>query len=296
MSHQGSSKSLTPSKLCLLQLVLFYCRNYIPPDGKIPILSYLAAQLLPVRRADNLSAAPGRALINSRNIDDFCVLLSPYKAPPSDSKNLWEHFIASLWHVRDIDHFFTWVNNFNKLLVDQALSEHIDVHEARPKHVVLSRNSLLGVFVRRAVLEFEQLQFHDVATLWQDFDTYRAATADCHRPEHSMFSDSVVRAANNDFHNIADERILAIIGQSYNNADDHFSTSSTKDTERLLEFQIDEMQSLSHPLEQGAFTHCIAEHGSRIPSDVRDFLESALDSTAKTSTLMHYIRYTCSNS
>ena len=153
--------------------------------------------------------------------------------------------MASLRDVRDIDQFFTWVNNFNKLLVDQVLFERIDNHETRPQRIVLAKNSLLGVFVRRAVLEFEQLQFHDVATLWQDFVTYRAATADFHGSNMSTSVDSTVCASNNDFDNMADERILAIIEQSYNITHDHISTSSTKDTERLLEFQIDEMQSLS---------------------------------------------------
>jgi len=246
MSQQSSSRSLTPVNLCLLQLILFYCRNHIPTDGTIPILSYLATQLLPVRRADSVVAAPSKTNIDARNLDDLRRLLSPYRAfPTHDAKNLWVHFVDSLWDVCDIDHFFTWVNNFSKLLVEQVLSGRIDVHETRPRHVVLSKNSLLGVFVRRAVLEFEQLQFHDVATLWQDFDAYRAVTADFHGQGLSTSLDSTVRATNYGFDNMADARILAIIGQNYNKAHDRFSTSSTRDTQRLLEFQIDEMQSVS---------------------------------------------------
>lgn len=235
-----STPCLTPSGLCLLQLISLYCHNNVPAEGVISVLSFLASQITPHR---TLGAAPAHASQVSSptlSLEDFRTLLSPYKTSHGDSSNLWQHFINSLWTIQDIDQFFSWTDQFNQLFVlSPAL---IDDSRPAPTWTTLSRTSLLGVFVRRSLLEFEQLQFHDVMTLWKGFYMYRASTADVHRPELSASFNNLPRAVNNDFNNVADDRILALIDQQFDDATTFEQTSSIE-TERLLEFQIGEMQS-----------------------------------------------------
>lgn len=235
-----STPCLTPSGLCLLQLISLYCHNNIPAEGVIPVLSFLASQITPHRALGVAPAHAGQVSSATLSLEDFRTLLSPYKTSHNDSSNLWHHFITSLWTIRDIDQFFSWTERFDQLFVlSPAL---VDVSRPATIWIALSKTSLLGVFVRRSLLEFEQLQFHDVMTLWKGFYAYRAATADVHRPELSASFNNLPRAVNNDFNNVADDRILALIDQQFDDAAALGQTSSIE-IERLLEFQIGEMQS-----------------------------------------------------
>jgi anaphase-promoting complex subunit 5 len=107
----------------------------------------------------------------------------------------------------------------------------------------LSRSSPLGAFVRRAYLEYTRLQFHDSVKLWSGFVKYRLPTyhvyarrnpSDSHDPvDINLFDqglDSTSYLSRVVYGNIEDEvRDKGVVG--------------VKDAERLVEFQVGELQS-----------------------------------------------------
>lgn len=108
--------------------------------------------------------------------------------------------------------------------------------------MLLSRGSPLGAFVRRCQLEFTRLQFQDSVKLWRGFIKYRLPTFHAwarRNPsaEHTAV-DMNLAAIGADVSSPLGQAVYGNIGRDV----EEEASISTKDVERLLEFQVGELQ------------------------------------------------------
>lgn len=107
-----------------------------------------------------------------------------------------------------------------------------------------SRSSPLGAFVRRTQLEFIRLQFHDAVGLWTHFVKYRMSTYKAWAKRNPADAQTTVDV------NLVELGIgltsplgRVVYGDLEEKGEEDEGYVSTRDVERLLEFQVGEMQS-----------------------------------------------------
>ncbi|KAI8322970.1 hypothetical protein GQ54DRAFT_332832 [Martensiomyces pterosporus] len=78
----------------------------------------------------------------------------------SESQSLHELLVRRIGELRSLDAFFNFFDGLKQLVVDAESRV-----EADEDAVLLDSESILGVFVRRCCLAFDQLEFHQAGTL-----------------------------------------------------------------------------------------------------------------------------------
>lgn len=237
------SRYLTPSKIALLCLVSVYTEGVVPHSSVLHVLSFLVSCLSPL--------APESGANSSVSIADIEETLSG-QASSVPGRSVWDLFLRKIWGIDSCDALELFFSDISALLAktrDEQLRDRDNglAPESAGGSMRLSRCSPLGVFVRRAQLESTRLQFHDSVRLWKGFVKYRLpsygawarknpaeeqATVDINLLELGLDVKSpLARVA---YGNIEDE-----------DEEQEVPFVSTKDVERLLEFQIGELQSMS---------------------------------------------------
>lgn len=174
-----------PADIGLLALVDLYTEGAVPSGAIVPVLSFLASHAGVSPSKDSSSsrdcwqeARDGIHMVSS--VRAFEVLLSPFPAAVGlPRRRLWHLFLARLWAVDCLDALHEFFDSLPALLATKEdMRRMVEPEEgARPGRVPLVSNSPLAMFVRRAHLEFNRLQFEDASALWTDFIVYRQQTA-----------------------------------------------------------------------------------------------------------------------
>jgi anaphase-promoting complex subunit 5 len=111
----------------------------------------------------------------------------------------------------------------------------------------LSRSSPLGAFVRRSYLEYTRLQFHDSVKLWTGFVKYRLPTytywSRRHRGAEGKTIDANLLALGLD----STSHLSQVVYGNIEDDEEDEGVVSVKDAERLVEFQVGELQSMYSP-------------------------------------------------
>lgn len=239
------ARYLTPSKIGLLALVALYSDGIVPTAATIPLLSFLVAHLLP-------SDAPKPVTQPDEPARKFAVVIDEFQkatithASGIPGRTLWDLFLKKLWEINSLDALHVFFDTLAILLAKTREEIQKDAENGIPQatdKVLLSRNSPLGAFVRRAQLEFTRLQFHDRITLWKAFVTYREPTMAMWKRRNpgagKTSFDSNLREENA---LILDRLIDVVYGDLADEERPEFEIS-TDDVEKVLEFQVNEMQS-----------------------------------------------------
>lgn len=241
------SRYLTPFKIGLLALTSLYCDGIVPTAATIPVLSFIVSHIIVPAASDipHTFAASKTGLQNS-----FGETLTA-RASGIPGRTLWDLFLKKLWSLNSFDALDDFFKSLRSLLIkskgDSArLSEQNVAHWGNK--ILLSRGSPLGAFVRRADLEYTRLQFDDAVTLWKNFLKLRQPTATEWAQRNiaigPMSYDQTLQAlAGTEQHPL----VYALYGDLYTN-DKEFETvemASMEDMERLLEFQVNQMQRQS---------------------------------------------------
>ena len=258
-----------------------YCDGYMAPDATMPVLSFIADQLLP-----ESVCGQKRRLSTDRPsllaLEDFSRLLDPLitRPLPKESKNLWQAFVTISWRIDNLDMLFDFFQSMSLLFEERK--SHASPEEAGVPHVVLKKASLLGAFVRRAMLEFERLIFHDAVALWQDYERFRA-------PAHPK---GLYERPFADLDPSPSSTVSQILHRGVEVDKTSASQASSGDVERLLIFQVEQMQSTyaySEPRDtQADFAQ---ELGVRLPQEIEERFESILRPSAEVSSLSNYAKY-----
>jgi anaphase-promoting complex subunit 5 len=250
------ARFLTPAKIGLLALIELYTDAEVPTSSTIPILSFLVSHILPPSHPSpldsntGLSYGPRNFVITTHHFDE---LLMDH---PSESglpgRSLWHLFLKKLWDINSLDALHVFFDRRSHLLVktreEMQYDAEMGIPPPSPEMIILSRTSPFGTFVRRAQLEFFRLKFHDALNLWKSFVAYRQPTLPAWRKwnreaGHWSF-DVVLHEGNEEWEDHMLETFATVAyGNLINKPEDADGLVSTDDVEKLLEFQIEHMQS-----------------------------------------------------
>lgn len=242
------ARYLTPSKIGLLSLISLYTDSLVPSSAVIPILSFIVSHLIPVESPS--SSYSSSSLSRPRNfiisIADFQEACSVYPSA-IPGRNIWDLLLKRLWEINSFDALHVFFDHLSILLAKTREEQRSDAEQGivnpPDNRILLSRTSPLGTFIRRAQLEFVRIQFHDAVTLWKSFISYRQPTWATWRKRNPLAGRESFDV-NLDGDVMHDRLTNAIYGQDLTKDAQIAGDVSTDDLERLLEFQVDEMQSM----------------------------------------------------
>ncbi|KAI1493988.1 anaphase-promoting complex subunit 5-domain-containing protein [Biscogniauxia mediterranea] len=284
------SRFLNPAKIGLLALIELYTNKTVPTSSIVEVLSFITSHLID-NDASRTSASAGSRWERAKStvslvvsIADFEKVLTPHTAASGmPGRSLWYVFLDKLWKIDSLDALHEFFEHCSDMLAkskeELRRDTEMGIAAPGPEVILLSRNSPFGAFVRRSQLEFTRTRFHDAFELWKDFVKYRQTTAAYYRKKTPSFQrlsfDNVLLSGEGDWGLGVD----AIASVAYGDMlrDDHSSTLpvSTDDIEKLLEFQIEQMQ----------------KYGNRIPLEIRHQFQDLLNDSFMIPSLSHYLSY-----
>ncbi|KAH7037478.1 anaphase-promoting complex subunit 5-domain-containing protein [Microdochium trichocladiopsis] len=284
------SRYLNPAKIGLLALIELYVSKAVPASATVDILSFTASHLLDIGHSSapkNPEARWKRAESTVSlvvTIAEFEKVLSPLTtASGIPGRGLWYAFLEKLWKIDSLDALHEFFGRCGNMLARTKEEEKRDneagVAPPDPDTILLSRNSPFGAFVRRSQLEFTRLRFHDAFELWKDFVRYRQTTAAYYRKKTPSFQrlsfDTVLLTGEHEWGSTVED--IASVAYSGMLRGDPIATLpvSTDDIEKLLEFQIEQMQ----------------KYGNRIPLEIRHQFHDLVNDSAMVPSLSHYLSY-----
>ena len=241
------SRYLTSSKIGLLALIALYTESVVPSAATIPILSFLVSHILPNNPSSSRDEAALRSRDSTLSIDDFQKATIGYVSG-IPGRTIWDLLLNKLWKLNSFDALNVFFDALSSLLQktpeEQQKEAEDGVDQApNPNHMLISRVSPLGVFVRRSQLEFTRLQFHDGVTLWKGFIAYRTPTLAQWKKRNQTAGNTSFDANLQEDHLGLGDRLTEVVYGDLGTDGQQGSNVSTEDVEKLLEYQVDHMQS-----------------------------------------------------
>jgi anaphase-promoting complex subunit 5 len=248
------ARFLTPSKIALLCLIELYTDAVVPSSSTIPILSFILNQLLPSTqsKAQHKSSAPAQGLPFILDLTSFETLLTAHSSAAAlPGRTLWDGFLAKLWEIDSLHALHVFFARRSNLLAksgeDAKKDNEIGIPAPSPDMIILSRTSPFGSFVRRAKVEFERLMFSDAQSLWTAFVRWRHETRTYWARRNGMLNryagDKALSDGEDEWGPEATEMLELVAYGGLSIEDEEEGRVSTDDVEKLLEFQVEQMQS-----------------------------------------------------
>ena len=240
------SRYLTSSKIGLLALISLYCDSVVPSTATIPILSFLVCHLLPasvVTSAKESSSATRNLGISIEDFQKSTIIL----VSGIPGRTVWDLLLKKLWEINSLDALNVFFDGLSLLLEKTPEQQERDAEEGimpESHRVLLSRVAPLGAFVRRAQLEFTRLQIHDSIMLWKSFVDYREPTLPLWRKRNPSAGKKTFDTNLEDYHLHLGDRLTEIAYGDLDDSNRKEALISTDDVEKLLEYQVDQMQSM----------------------------------------------------
>lgn len=240
------ARYLTPSKVALLALISVYTDGVVPNSAIVPVLSFLVSHLLPLdpSRPSEQVSKPGDHTIPIREFEK--VTASLQSSVPG--RTVWDIFLKRLWLLDCFDSLEEFITNLGDILVksrEELIRDRNHGIAPDPRPNRLGRASPLGSFVRRAQLEYTKLRFDDAIQLWTAFIKYRMPTYRAWAKRHPRASQSMVDGNLADLGvDLASPLAKVVYGET-EDGNEIKAGMSIKDIERLLQFQVGELQSKS---------------------------------------------------
>lgn len=241
------SRYLTSSKIGLLALISLYTESVVPSAATVPVLSLLVSHILPSTSKVVRTESELYSQHNTLAINEFQGALKGHVSG-IPGRTVWDLFLHKLWKINSFDALHVFYDTLSLLLQktpkgpQNEVNDYVDPH---PNRMLLARTSPLGSFVRRAQLEFTRLPFHDSVTLWKTFIAYRAPTLlqwKKRNPTAGFMSfDTNLRK----YGLSQGDPLTEVVYGEFEDSLQQQSSVSTADVERLLDHQVDNMQSES---------------------------------------------------
>ncbi|KAL2860197.1 anaphase-promoting complex subunit 5-domain-containing protein [Aspergillus pseudodeflectus] len=271
------SRYLTPSKVALLCLVHIYTEGVVPNSSAIHVLSFIVAYLSSVGAGDTPPSSEAWTKQHSVSIKDLedALITQPSSIP---GRSIWDLFLRKLWSIDSCDAlevFFTEISTTLAKTREEQIRERDAGLAPETNCMRLSRCSPLGAFVRRAQLEFTRLQFHDSVNLWKGFVKYRLSTYRTWARKNPSDEQPSVDINLLDLGLETNSRLAQVAYGHIEHDEEDDRYVSTKEVERLLEFQIGELQRF----------------GGRVPEEMKAQLERIIEAGVTLPNLVHYLRF-----
>ncbi|RDI80150.1 hypothetical protein Vi05172_g9914 [Venturia inaequalis] len=267
------NRYLTPSKISLLVLVSLYCESAVPNPAIIPVLSFVVTRLIPSTNSST-SVSPGTAINSALTVDDLEKLLEQYQSN-QPGRSLLDQFLKKLWSIDCLHSLHQFFNDLGAYLVPPHGNNSDEVVKPPNCHVALTRVSPLGIFIRRAQLEFTRIKFHDAVSLWTAFLNFRAPTEDGWRKKNPSASQKPLDAGISNFNLENQNHLLQACYGSLDPNQLENAKFSTEDIEAMLEFQLDRLQKL----------------GNRMPEDMKNRFRDLMGQLSTMPSLAHFVRF-----
>jgi anaphase-promoting complex subunit 5 len=177
--QENMSRYLTPSKVSLLALVQLYCEAPISGSFTIPLLSFILSEISS-SSTENAIVQDAQDVPKPRlSAVDFDVEALQCE-PGLPGRTLFDLFIKRLWEIDSLDALHVLFQSLDDLFQPLSLpaegEDTLSSLQKKRQKITLSGTSPIGLFVRRARLEFTRLQFSDVLKLWTAFVAFRRPT------------------------------------------------------------------------------------------------------------------------
>ncbi|KAM0109741.1 APC5 protein [Aspergillus fumigatus] len=208
-------------------------------------------------------------------IDDLEDALSS-KASSIPGRSIWDLFLKKIWSIDSCDALEVFFTEISDILVksrEEQIRDRDNGLAPETGRMRLSRCSPLGAFVRRAQLEFTRLQFHDSVKLWKGFVHYRLPTYRVWSKKNPSTERDPVDINLLELNLDSTSHLAQVAYGNIEMQEEDGIYVSTKDVERLLEFQIGELQRL----------------GGRVPDGMKVQLERIMASGVAIPNLTYYL-------
>lgn len=239
------SRYLTPSRIGLLALAFLYTEGVVPTSEATGTLSFLISHILP--DASRPSEVPTADVNHIVPITAFEAQLAA-RASGIPGRTIWDLFLKKIWSFNCADSLELFLSNLPSLLAksrEQLLRERESGEEFGEHRGHILRTSPLGAFIRRAHLEYTRLQFHDAVSVWQAFLTYRLPTKPAWEKKNPSDGGNNLDANFSDLHIDSSHPIAQIMYGKLVTEDGEDGGLSKYDVDRLMEFQVSELQSMT---------------------------------------------------
>ncbi|KAL1959613.1 hypothetical protein VTO42DRAFT_1648 [Malbranchea cinnamomea] len=275
------TRYLTPSKVALLALVTIYTDGAVPNSAIVPVLSFLVSHLLPL---DYSALMKCPKLEGVEKDGDHTVPLKEFEQAtaflPSSipGRTIWDILLTRLWAFDcfdTLDEFFSGLSDIVVKSREEQIRDRNHGIVSEPGRMRLGRASPLGTFVRRAQLEYTKIRFGDAVQLWRAFISYRMPTYKSWAKRNPSGAQAMVDANLASLGVELESPLARVVYGDLEEGNDIRMSLSAKDIERLLEFQVGQLQS----------------HGCRITDDMKEKLQRMIESGATVSSLSHYIKF-----
>jgi anaphase-promoting complex subunit 5 len=247
------TRFLTPSKVGLLALIELYTDATVSTSSTIPVLSFIINQILPSTfNQQPKGPNPADSLPFILDLKAFETLLSAHpSASGLPGRTLWDHFLKKLWDIDSLDELHVFFSRRTNLLAKtkEALKKDADLGIPPPSGevIMLSHTSPFGSFVRRAKVEFERLRFSDALALWTAFTNWRKESEAYWSRRNGGLGrwagDKALAEGEEEWGENATEMLELIAYGGLSLEDTEAGCVSSDDIEKLLEFQVEQMQS-----------------------------------------------------
>lgn len=186
-------------------------------------------------------------------------------------RTLLDLFLKHMWEINSFDALHSLFDGIRDLV--EAPPAESQEGEA-PDGIYLSKTSPLGVFVRRAHLEFTRLQFDDSIKLWSSFVKYRAPTAQWTKRLAGLASSGVDTVVTEMGLRPGDALYEVAYGRLHDDEEDK-EGSSLDDLDRIMEFQLDRLQRF----------------GDRVPEIMKSQLRRMVSSSGLVHRQAHLVQF-----
>ncbi|KAG5292406.1 anaphase-promoting complex protein [Histoplasma ohiense] len=274
------TRYLTPSRISLLALVSVYAEGVVPNSAIIPVLSFLVSHLLPPQPSTQHLTSSNTTTQDSNHaipIQDFEAATSSL-ASSIPGRTVWDLLLKKLWKLGcsdALDEFFAGILTMLTKTREDQINDRNNGIAPQTGRMMISRTSLLGMFVRRAHLEYTRLQFHDAVALWRGFIKYRLPTYQLWAKRNPLDSQIAVDVNLVELGLDLTSPLVKVVYGALEEGKDVEVGMSTRDIERLLDFQVGEMQS----------------NGCRITGEMKSRLEQMVMSGVSVPSSQHYIKF-----
>lgn len=232
---------LTPSKIALLVLAQIYIKGLIPFASTGQVLRFLLSRIL-------FDADASDRDIFSEDVGSVSDIEHSLFDQPSvvPGRSIWDLFLKYIWAIDCADALEWFISDMSQYLGksrEELLKGRDEGLTPEPNTKVV-RTSPLGLFIRRCAIEYMKPQFQESMVLWLEFVGYRMPTkASFARRNPQLVRntfDSVLSDLEIDYnHPVAGIVLRPLI----ENMESECKPYSIYDSEKLMEFQVSEMQS-----------------------------------------------------